>query len=56
MKNKKPTYQYEMKHQLGGYFKVVQYKITDMGVRKKTIRKNLTMTEAENLIYKLESR
>ena len=49
---------YEMKHQQSGGFKVVEYSRMDNEsyVRKRVLKKNLTMTDAEDYIYRLESK
>jgi hypothetical protein len=47
---------YVKKKQQSGGFKVVQYSSMedDSSPKKRTIRKNLTLDEAEELIYQLE--
>lgn len=51
---------YQMKKQLHGRFKIVEYYHYELHgkptteVRKRTIKKNLLLTDAENLLYKLE--
>lgn len=49
---------YQVKKQLHGGFKIVEY--TRMSnedvVRKRTIYKNLTLTDAEDILYRLESK
>ena len=47
---------YVKKKQLGGGFKIVEYRrLPNGGFKKRTIRKNLTLTEAEDFLYKKES-
>lgn len=62
MKNRKP-YQpkriidgYRMKRQIHGRFKIIEYSrmSNDTGAKKRTLYKNLTLTEADDAIYKLE--
>lgn len=49
---------YQMKKQLHGGFKIIEYsRMSNEGiVRKRTIHKNLPLTEAEDILYRLESK
>ena len=49
---------YKMKHQQSGGFKVVEYSRMDNEsyVRKRVLKKNMTMTDADDYIYRLESK
>jgi hypothetical protein len=49
---------YEKKHQFHGGFKVIQYytKGFDKQVRKRTLYKGLSITDAEQKIYELEQK
>lgn len=49
---------YQMKKQLHGGFKIVEYSrmSNEDVIRRRTIHKNLTLTDAENILYKLETR
>lgn len=47
---------YQRKKQLQGFFKIVEYRQLPNGeVKKRTIKKNLTISEAEEFLYKKES-
>lgn len=66
MKNEKtPSYKptrdidgYQMRRQLHGGFKIVEYShySNEDIIRKRTIYKNLTLTEAEDKLYRLEGK
>lgn len=47
-----------MKRQIHGGFKIIEYSrmSNDTGAKKRTLYKNLTLTEADDAIYKLESK
>lgn len=49
---------YEIHKQLGGKFKVVEFSKyeNETTIRKRTIAKNLNMSEAEDFVYKLEKK
>lgn len=49
---------YQMKKQLRGGFKIVEFSrmSNEDVIRRRTIHKNLTLTDAENILYKLETR
>ena len=50
---------YQMKKQLHGGFKIVEYSHVEgqpASARKRTLHKNLLLTDAESLLYKLESK
>ena len=48
---------YQMKKQLHGGFKITEYShIEGNPIKKRTLYKNLTMTDAEDLLYRLESK
>ena len=65
MKNEKKSYKptriidgYQMKKQLHGGFKIVEYSHVrnEVFLRKKVIHKDLTLTDAEDILYRLESK
>lgn len=64
MKNEKPLKPkiiidgYQIRKQLGGLFKIVQYShySNEKFIRKKTIIKNLNLSDAEDKLYRLESK
>lgn len=65
MKNEKKSYKptriidgYRMKKQLHGGFKIVEYShfSNESFLRKKVLHKNLTLTDAEDKLYRLESK
>lgn len=49
---------YQMKKQLHGGFKIIEYArmSNEQHVRKRTIYKNLTLTDAEDILYRLETK
>lgn len=49
---------YQMKKQLHGGFKIIEYTrmSNEQGIRKRTIYKNLTLTDAEDILYRLETK
>lgn len=64
MKNRKQPYKptrivsYEMKKQLHGGYKILEHShmSNDTGYKKRTLYKNLPMTDAEDKLYRLESK
>ena len=49
---------YQMKKQQHGLFKIVEYHhySNEQNIRKRTIQKNLTLSEAEDILYQLETK
>lgn len=49
---------YQMKKQLHGGFKIVEYSHfnNEDFLRKRTVHKNLTLSDAEDKLYRLESK
>lgn len=49
---------YQMKKQQHGLFKIVEYYhfSNEQNIRKRTLHKDLNISEAEDLIYRLESK
>lgn len=65
MKNQKPSYKplriidgYQMKKHLHGGFKIIEYShfSNESFMRKKVLLKHLTLSEAEDKLYQLESK
>ena len=58
MKSWKKIKGYEIRKQQRGLFKIVEYiqATPDSGVRKRTIRKDLNLSDAEKILYDLESK
>ena len=65
MKTEKQSYKpirviegYAMKKQLRGGYKIIEYwrMSNEEGVRKRTLHKNLPMTDAEDKLYRLENK
>ena len=58
MKSWKKIKGYEIRKQQRGLFKIVEYiqATPDSGVRKRTIRKDLNLSDAEKVLYDLESK
>lgn len=47
---------YRIRKQLHGKFKVTEYSHTDNSAKKRTIAKDLLLSDAEDLIYRLENK
>lgn len=50
----KPKDVYDKKKQLKGGFKIIRYRWTDNGYVKSTIKKGLTLSEADEYLYKIQ--